>query len=108
MENAFLTKIKSSLKSTGFHASKVMNPHNHWRILLWVFSTVVVILIIFSLYLLRHIENEKIFQVEPTISDRPNIIKDNLIKRVTEEFDQKAQKESSLKANPPVYTDPSL
>jgi hypothetical protein len=108
MDNTLLKKIESNFKSGGFHASKIWNPHKHWKVLLWAFSVVASILVIFSLYLLYQIKNEQIFQVRPTLGENSTLLKEKLIKSVSEVFDQKASKENALKANPPSYQDPSI
>lgn len=108
MQSIFLSKLKSNIRKSGFHASKVLNPHKHWRVLLWVFSGVVILLIAFSLYLLYQIKNEYIFQVTTSSNETPILLKEKLMKNVIEVFELKADKENSLKLNPPSYIDPSI
>lgn len=108
MENKILSKLKSQFGKGGFHASKVLNPHKHWRVMLWLFSLITVLLILFSLYLLYQIKNEQIFQVVPTSNEGTTILKENLIKNVTETFDKKAKRESEIRSGTSNYTDPSL
>ena len=108
MENIFLSKLRSNIRKSGFHASKVLNPHKHWKVLLCVFSGVVVSLIVFSLYLLYQIKNEKIFQVTQSSNETPTLLKEKLMESVTEIFKQKAIKENAFKLNPPSYSDPSI
>lgn len=108
MENKILSKLKSQFRSGGFHASKVLNPHKHWRVMLWLFSLITVLLILFSLYLLYQIKNEQIFQVAPTSNEGTTILKENLIKNVTETFDKKSKRESEIRSGTSNYTDPSL
>lgn len=101
-----LPKIK--LPKKNLQESNIINPHKHWGILLKVFFIVVLCLIIFSLYLLYQIKNDHIFQVNPTIEENNSSIKEELLKKVNDSFDKKAQKESELKANPPSFSDPSI
>jgi uncharacterized membrane protein len=108
MENTFITKITSNIKSGGFHASHVLNPHKHWKVLLSIFSLITLLLVVFSFYLLYKIKNEQIFRANPTSSEGGVVIKEKLIKSVTDTFDQKTTKENSIKSNPPMYLDPSL
>lgn len=108
MENLLISKIKSNIRKSGFHASKVLNPHKHWRVLLWAFSGMVVLLIAFSLYLLYQIKNEYIFQVDTSSNEAPTLLRENLMESVTEVFEQKASKENAIKTNPPSYPDPSI
>ncbi|MEK7106387.1 MAG: hypothetical protein AAB895_03440 [Patescibacteria group bacterium] len=54
------------------------------------------------------IKNDQIFQVVPTVQDDNVALNEDLLKKVTESFDKKAQKEKELQTNPPSYPDPSL
>ncbi len=101
----FLEKFK--VKPMEIHVSNKINPHKHWVILLRIFFIVVCFLIVFSLYLLYQIKNEQVFQVKPIQENQPSLLKENLLKSVTESFNQKAKNESELKKNPTSYTDPS-
>ncbi len=102
MEN-ILSKIKSQKKIT-----HILNPHKHWIILLWVFGCIACCLIIFSLYLLFQIKNEQIFQVSPTVIEDQTLVKDKLLKSVSDSYTTKAVKEESVKTAPLKYLDPSL
>ena len=108
MENTFLTKITSNIKSGGFHTSRVLNPHKHWKVLLGIFSLVAFLLVVFSFYLLYKIKTEQIFRAVPASNAGVTILKEKLIKSVTETFDQRALKEKSIKSTPSPYSDPSL
>lgn len=107
MKNPLL-KIKGIFKKNNLEVASSINPHKHWVILLWFFFGVVIVLIMFSLFLLYQIKNDQIFQVAPTVLENNQKIKEDLLKNVTDSFNQKAQKESDLKINTPVYKDPSL
>jgi len=102
----FLTKLKS--QSNIIHVSTKIDPHKHWIVLLRVFSIIVLILIVFSLYLLYQIKNEQIFQFKPISEGQSNLLNENLLKNVTDSFNQKAKKEAELKGKVQSFTDPSL
>jgi hypothetical protein len=106
----FLTKIKDSFKKKNIKAKtkSPINPHRHWVLILRTFFIIVTLLIIFSLYLLYQIKSDRVFQATPVSKGNSSLIKESLLKSVTEYFDSKSQKEKALKANPPSYGDPSL
>ncbi len=85
-----------------------MNPHKHWAFLLYFFSVIVVLLIIFSLYLLYEIKNEQIFQVKVNTEPKGTILKETALKRIIGNFDEKAIKEQKIIDSAPVYKDPSI
>ncbi len=101
----FLEKFKK--KSSAIHTSEKINPHKHWMILTRVFLVVVLLLIVFSLYLLYQIKNEQIFQVDPTNTEKPGLLKEDLLKKVTDSFKQKALKERELGGHSDVTIDSS-
>lgn len=102
----FLTKFKE--QSSMIHVSSKINPHKHWMVLIKVFFVIVFLLIVFSLYLLYQIKNEQIFQAKPVSGGQSSLLKENLLKSVTDSFNQKAKKEAELKGNIQPYSDPSL
>lgn len=104
--NKFLSKFK--IKKISIKISKASNPHKHWAMLLWTFFILIICLIAFSFYLLFEIRNEQIFQVKPTIVNKKILLKENLLKTVSDLFEQKAKNESDLVTNPPHYQDPSI
>ena len=104
--NNFLLKINRLLKSIKDFFK--INPHKHWIFVLYTFFILVSILIIFSLYLLYKIKEEKVFQVEINQSSTQSLLKESLLKKTTDLQDEKAQKVINLMNNPPVYKDPSL
>lgn len=106
--NNFFAKFKIKPKQKTLQGPSIINPHKHWGILLSIFSVIIFCLIVFSLYLLYQIKNDQIFQVVPTEQENSRFIKEDLLKSVTESFDQKSKKENELKNNPLSYPDPSL
>jgi hypothetical protein len=106
----FIITIKNAFhkKNKAVAMPSVINPHKHWKMLLWSFLIVVSFLIIFSLYLLYKIKKEQIFQSSSANKNATSILKENLLKNVTDSFDKKTQKESDLITNPPVFSDPSV
>ncbi len=106
----FTDKIKNIFKKPTKSVSPRMlpNPHRHWKMLLWVFFVIVLILIIFSLYLLYEIKNDQVFQATPAFEENTNLLREDLFKTTTDLFDQKANTEGELKSNPPSYRDPSI
>jgi hypothetical protein len=101
-----LSKIKNKIKR-GI-APKKTNPHIYWKNILYVFSFIVIILIIFSLYLMFRIKEQQIFQITPSVKDQPSLINEKLLKRVNEFFDYKQLKQKETLENPIIYKDPSL
>ena len=85
-----------------------VNPHKHWKFLLYVFLILLVILVLFSFYLLYQINNEKVFQVK--IDDGVNkiILNENVLKKVINTSDLKASKELEIKTKGTPYKDPSI
>ena len=104
--NDYLIKFKNQIKS--IISFKKINSHKHWSNLLYVFFTITIILIIFSLYLLLAIKKEQEFLITPNYTGAPNLINEKLNKKVTEYFDQKLQKENEIKDGIKTYIDPSL
>lgn len=104
--NSFILKIKSFWKK--IYNFFEINPHKHWAFLLYFFSVIVVLLIVFSLYLLYEIKNEQIFQVKVNTEQKGTILKETALKRIIGAFDEKATKEQKIIDNPPVYKDPSI
>lgn len=106
--NNTLEKIKNKLISKGIHKADTVNPHSNWKFILRIFFIIVSCLILFTFYILYQIKNEQIFQVTPKSITPPSPIKENLLKRITDSFDKKAEKITQLKTTPVVYPDPSL
>lgn len=100
--------FKSSKQKSFITNPSTLNPHKHWVLLVRGLLIVVCILIIFSLYLLYEIKNEKIFQATPTETTKPITLKDDLLKKVTDSFYKKSQKSESINNTSPSYQDPSI
>ncbi len=104
--NNFSLKIKNKLKLISDFLK--INPHRHWIFLLYVFFVLNIILIIFSLYLLYEIKNEQIFQIKIDKQIKQTLLKDDLLKKVTDLYDAKAKIEQEIKNKPFLYSDPSF
>jgi len=102
----FLLKIKNITK--GLLSFRKINPHNHWKNLLHVFFILVIILIIFSFYLLFEIKNQQIFQITTKPVETTSLMNEKLLKKVTESFDSKLIKEKEIRENLVSYKDPSV
>jgi len=104
--NNFLNKFKKVGESVnGFFE---VNPHNHWNFLLYLFSIIIIFLIIFSFYLLYEIRNDQIFQVKIDQPDNTTLLKESLMKSTVETFELKSQKINEIRKGTTVYNDPSL
>lgn len=104
----FLLKIKNIKITKGFILFKKINPHKHWKTLLHFFSILILILVIFSFYLLYKINNQQIFQATNKSVLTSSLINEKLLKRITESFDAKLIKEKEVKEGLKVYKDPSI
>lgn len=104
--NNFLIKINRLGKLIkGFFK---MNPHKHWIFMLYLFFIMVSILIFFSIYLLYKIKEEKVFQVDLNQNNIQSLLKDDLLKKITDLQDRKVQKIQDTINNPSLYKDPSI
>jgi type II secretory pathway component PulC len=101
-----LNKTKKNIRN--FFSFKKITPHTHWRNILYIFMILIVILIIFSLYLLNKIKNQEIFQISQTKNTQPVLINEKILKKVTESFDLKLLKEKEIKEGSQTYKDPSI
>lgn len=84
-----------------------MDPHNQWKVLLSAFSIIVILMILFSFYLLYRIKNQKIFQIVPDSTKTEALINQKLLDRVAESFLNRELKEKEIKAGATLYKDPS-
>jgi len=98
----FILKIKSSFSLN--HIS----PHSHWKNILHIFSVLIIILILFSFYLLYEINREQIFKMSSVKVDQSTLINEKLLKKVTESFNNKILKEKEIKDGLHQYKDPSI
>lgn len=104
-----LFKIKEYFKNYKSKYHNTLNPHFYWKILLYVFSVFMAVLIFFSFYLLFQIKEGEIFQVPLIKTEETNkVIQNTLLKKVQESFDNKASNEALLKQTPLSIPDPSL
>lgn len=100
-----LSKTKDKKKSS---FSTEINPHKHWKVLLWLAFFITIFLIILSLYLLMKIKNEDAFKTKNSEPEAPTIIKEKTLIELTEYFKQKELKTNQLQNNPIFYPDPSF
>lgn len=104
--NNFTEKIKKVLQILKNFFN--INPHKHWNFLLYVFLSLVSILILFSFYLLFKIKNEQIFQVTAIQQENPILLKESALKATTELYNNKTKNVNEINNKPSVYGDPSL
>jgi len=97
-----LNKVKK------FISFKKINPHKHWRNLLYIFFVIIIILVLFSFYILYKIKNQEIFQIKPKPTDSTLLINEKLLEKVTESFNQKLIKEKEARDGVKIYKDPSI
>jgi hypothetical protein len=100
-----LKKILNKLKQ--FIPFKKMDPHNNWRNLLHFVFIIIILLIIFSFYLLYKIKNQKIFQVVPKSAQTEVLINEKLLEKVIGSFEEREFKEKEIKEGVNLYKDPS-
>lgn len=101
-----LSKIKNKIKN--FVSFKKINPHIHWKNLLYVFSVIIIILIVFSFYLLYEIKNQQIFQITPPSTELSSLMNEKLLEKVNESFDIKLIKTKEIQNGLTSYKDPSI
>lgn len=102
----FLLKIKEKIKS--LIPFRKLDPHVYWNNLLYIFSIIVVFLIIFSFYILYQIKNQQIFQIAPVSTDTHSLINEKLLNIVNSSFDAKKAKEKEIQDGLDSYKDPSI
>ena len=104
--NTSTAKIKNILKSINNFFE--INPHKHWVFLLYVFFISISISILFSLYFIYEIKNEKIFQAKAEQKVKQSLLKEDLLKKITDLFNKKDLKRQEINNNLLPYRDPSL
>jgi len=95
-------KIKKAL------SFKNINPHKHWRNLLYVFFVAVIFLVVFSFYILYEIKNQQIFQVKNTPEEQKSLINEKLLDQISKSFNSKLSKQLEIESGPFQYKDPSF
>ncbi len=101
-----LPEIQNKIKSA--ISFRAINPHNHWRNLLYVFFAIIILLVVFSLYLLYEIKNQQMFQTEVKPTETSVLINDKLFKKVNDSFAGKLIKEKEIENGIHQYKDPSI
>ena len=102
----FSNRIKNQIKA--FTPFKRCNPHVYWNSLIYVFLVAILILIVFSFYLLFKIKNQQILQITPATTETPSLINEKLLKKVNESFDAKLVKQKEVQSGLNTYEDPSI
>jgi type VI protein secretion system component VasK len=102
----FFSKVLNKLN--GILSFKKINPHLHWRNLLYIFFMIMAVLILFSFYLLYQIKNQQIFQSAPTTALSPNLMNEKLLNEINKSFDIREVKQNEIKDAINTYKDPSL
>jgi hypothetical protein len=101
----FLEKFKHS--NIPIHATKEVNPHRHWVILLKVFFVGLSVLVFGSIYLLYQIENEQFVPSVSVSKQQETVLKESLISSVSVIMKNKMEFTMELDAHPLAYPDPS-
>lgn len=83
----FLFKIKNKLNNLTVFDK--INPHKYWNRLLFLFLSTLLILVIFSIYLLSQIKNQQIFQTIEIEKETPVWVNEKLFKNINEYFNSK-------------------
>lgn len=104
--NETLTKIKNSVKDV--IPFRKVNPHKYWNNLLYVFFGIIILLVIFSFYLLYKINNQQMIQIAPSNNKTPNLINEGVLNKIDEVFNSKEIKVNEVKNGLIKYKDPSV
>jgi len=102
----YLPHIKDKIKKT--ISFKNINPHLHWRNLLYVFFVAVICLVMFSFYILYEIKNQQIFQVKNTPEEQKSLINEKFLDQISKSFNAKLVKQSEIENGTFQYKDPSF
>src|SRR5574343_500344 len=100
--NNLKTKLKSSIKSIKNFLR--MNPHRHWDFIMKISFLSIFFLIIFSLFMLYQIKNDK----GPQYNENENkedvvIVNEEKLKNINSYFENKKIKTEEIKSNPFPY-----
>lgn len=101
-----LIQIKNKIK--GLISFKNINPHHHWRNLLYIFLLIIILLILFSFYVFYKMRNQQELEIKPKSTKSPSLINEKLLNKVTESFENKSLKEKEIKEGLVIYKDPSM
>ena len=100
------TKIKDKLRS--LIPFRKLNPHTYWNSLLYIFCAIIILLILFSLYILYEIKNQQILPATPVSSGSSVLINEKLLNKVNESFENNLAKEKEAGDNTNPFKDPSV
>ncbi len=103
MKNIFKKTIQ---EIKPFKKKIIIDPHKHWMYVLKIFFAAIIVLIIFSIYLLFEIKDENVFYPNNTLQRTQSLLKENLLKEITDYFDLKAINSQNIRNNPIEF--PSL
>lgn len=103
---SYLNKIKN--KTKGYFSFQKINPHKHWHNIIYIYSFIIVILGLFSFYLLYKVKKQEIFNVPPKPTESVVMINEKLLNKVQEYFAEKKLKELEIKNGGVLYKDPSF
>jgi hypothetical protein len=101
-----LSKIIDKLKR--LIPFRKVNPHVYWNSLLYIFCITIILLILFSLYMLYDIKNQQALQIAPTTSTTQSLINEKLLDKVNASFDSNQIKTKEIQNGLTSYKDPSL
>lgn len=85
-----------------------MNPYVSWIMLVKIFLFLVVVLIVFSLYILYLIKNDDGFKITSDISNNPpSLIEEDLLNKVNESIKRKELNNKNIESGDIRFLDPS-
>lgn len=111
-----IKKIKSLFKNDENHKSirfskkkqSLTNIKRDWSVILLVFSLLVIISLVFSIYLFSQISKGEIFIVHLEKTDGIEAIDKELLQKTLSFFEDKENRFNELRENKPIFVDPSL
>lgn len=99
---------KNNKKYKVLHKPKLMNPGEHWVLLIRIFIGMGIGLIIFSLYLLFLVKKDDGFNSNINYSKKtPAFVEEDLLNKIKESIKKKNIKKGELEAGIISFTDPS-